>query len=48
MERTRIADVLRGIAEPSSREWESIMNNIIWLVGAVVVVLAVLSFFGLR
>jgi hypothetical protein len=25
-----------------------IMNNIIWLVGAVVIVLAILSFFGLR
>jgi len=24
------------------------MNNIIWLVGAVVIVLAILSFFGLR
>lgn len=24
------------------------MNNIIWIVGAVVIVLAVLSFFGLR
>jgi len=25
-----------------------IMNNIVWLVGAVVIVLAILSFFGLR
>ncbi|TPM37523.1 hypothetical protein FJ967_16000 [Mesorhizobium sp. B2-3-4] len=25
-----------------------IMNNIIWLVGAVVIVIAILSFFGLR
>jgi hypothetical protein len=24
------------------------MNNIIWLVGAIVIVLAILSFFGLR
>ena len=26
----------------------SVVNNIIWIIGAVVVVLAVLSFFGLR
>jgi len=24
------------------------MNNIVWLVGAVVIVIAILSFFGLR
>lgn len=29
--------------------WESLlMNNIIWLIGAIVVVLAILSFLGLR
>ena len=29
--------------------WRSgLMNNIIWLVGAVVIVIAILSFFGLR
>jgi len=27
---------------------ESVMYNIVWLVGAVVIVLAVLGFFGLR
>ncbi|MCG7391389.1 hypothetical protein MHY87_00520 [Microvirga sp. ACRRW] len=27
---------------------ETIMNNIIWLIGAIVVVLAILSFLGLR
>lgn len=27
---------------------EMIMNNIVWLVGAIVIVLAILSFFGLR
>jgi hypothetical protein len=27
---------------------EDIVNNIVWLVGAVVIVIAVLSFFGLR
>jgi hypothetical protein len=27
---------------------ESVMNNIIWLVGAVVIVLFVLGYFGLR
>jgi hypothetical protein len=26
----------------------SAMNNLIWLVGAVVIIIAVLSFFGLR
>jgi hypothetical protein len=29
-------------------EQESTMNNIIWIVGAVVIVIAVLSFLGLR
>ncbi len=27
---------------------EHVMNNIIWLVGAVVIVIAILSFLGLR
>jgi hypothetical protein len=27
---------------------ENTMNNLIWLVGAVVIILAILSFFGLR
>ena len=31
-----------------SRERENIMNNIVYLVGVVVIVLAVLAFFGLR
>lgn len=26
----------------------NIMNNIVWIVGAIVIVIAVLSFFGLR
>ena len=29
-------------------EREHFMNNVIWLVGAVVIVLAVLGYFGLR
>jgi len=29
-------------------EQESTMNNIIWIVGAVVIVIAILSFLGLR
>ncbi|RUV22399.1 hypothetical protein EOB77_26000 [Mesorhizobium sp. M7A.F.Ca.MR.228.00.0.0] len=33
-------------ASPGNRR--EIMNNIIWLVGAVVIVIAILSFFGLR
>jgi hypothetical protein len=28
--------------------WESRMNNIFWIIGVIVVVLAVLGFFGLR
>jgi hypothetical protein len=36
----------RGAGSPTDRR--EIMNNIIWLVGAVVIVLAILSFFGLR
>jgi len=31
-----------------TRNEEHIMNNIIWLVGAVVIVIAILSFLGLR
>ena len=27
---------------------ESVMNNLIWLVGAVVIIIAILGFFGLR
>ncbi len=30
------------------RHGSGFMNNIVWLVGAVVIVLAILSFFGLR
>jgi hypothetical protein len=30
------------------RQENNIMNNIIWLIGAIVVVLAILSFLGLR
>jgi hypothetical protein len=36
-----------GALKLSSSRKESPMNNIIWLVGAVVIVLAVLGFFGL-
>ena len=36
----------RGAAHLAT--WEKRMNNIIWLVGAVVIVLAILGFFGLR
>jgi hypothetical protein len=42
--------------EPSARSpvvertvgWRTPMNNIVWLVGAVVIVVAILSFLGLR
>lgn len=33
---------------PSAQTKEDIMNRIIWLVGAVVIVLFVLGYFGLR
>jgi len=39
---TRPASAVR----PQGKEW--IMNRIIWLVGAVVIVLFVLGYFGLR
>jgi hypothetical protein len=42
----RLAFSVRGAGSPANRR--EIMNNIIWLVGAVVIVLAILSFFGLR
>jgi hypothetical protein len=37
-----------GPTGPSHQELESSMNSIIYLIGLVVVVLAILSFFGLR
>jgi hypothetical protein len=45
-----------GVIKPPARvqaaggnsNWEAVMNGIIYLVGLVVVILAVLSFFGLR
>jgi hypothetical protein len=36
------------VSPPRVPPTESAMNNIIWIVGAVVVVIAILSFFGLR
>jgi len=36
-----------GIAS-TLRQENIVMNNIIWLIGAIVVVLAILSFLGLR
>lgn len=30
------------------RERENVMYNIVWLIGAIVIIIAVLSFFGLR
>ena len=38
----------RGFVTPSNRVTEFPMNGIIYLVGLVVVILAILSFFGLR
>jgi hypothetical protein len=39
---------LRGYFVPSSHPEDPSMNSIIYLVGAVVVIFAILSFFGLR
>jgi len=40
-------DAASGVAVPTDN-MEGDMNSIIWLVGAVVIVLVILSFFGLR
>jgi hypothetical protein len=32
----------------SAKEWEPKMNNIFWIIGVIVVILFVLSFFGFR
>ena len=37
-----------GQAGPLRKGWETRMNNIFWIIGVIVVVLVVLSFFGLR
>ena len=37
-----------GFARAHLDTWEQVMNNIIWLVGAIVIVLAILGFLGLR
>ena len=41
---------MTGGSEPSISVFQrdQIMKNVIWLVGAVVIILAVLGFFGLR
>lgn len=38
----------RGATRYQTTAMESAMNQIIWIVGAVVIVLAILGFFGLR
>ncbi len=45
--RERTPTLTVGIASMLRQE-NIIMNNIIWLIGAIVVVLAILSFLGLR
>ena len=42
-----IDDVL-GRARPRLKGWETGMHNIFWIIGVIVVVIAVLSFLGLR
>jgi hypothetical protein len=37
-----------GQARPRLKGWETRMNNIFWIIGVIVVVIAVLSFLGLR
>ena len=46
MSRRIIDDVsVKGI---TLQDWETGMNNIFWIIGVIVVIIAVLSFFGLR
>lgn len=42
------ADSCVTFYSPQTQRKGNIMNNIVWIVGAVVIVIAVLSFFGLR
>ena len=37
-----------GLARAESYHWEAQMNNIIYVIGLIVVVLAILGFLGLR
>jgi hypothetical protein len=37
-----------GRGRPLNGDWKIEMNNIIWLVGAVVIVVVILGFLGLR
>jgi hypothetical protein len=39
---------LRHYGAAQLETWERLMNNIIWLVGAIVIVLAILGFLGFR
>ena len=47
-ERCAAVGIERQLFCCSSRKRRAVMNSIIWLVGAVVIVLAIMSFFGLR
>jgi small-conductance mechanosensitive channel len=38
----------RALVGPQPSTVESFMNNIIYIVGAIVIIIAILSFFGLR
>jgi hypothetical protein len=44
----KVVDRRVGQAGPRLKGWETGMNNIFWTIGVIVVVIAVLSFFGLR
>jgi hypothetical protein len=44
----KVIDDRVGQARPLPKGWETRMNNIFWIIGVIVVVLVVLSFFGLR
>ena len=44
----RASTMCVGQAGPLRKGWETRMNNIFWIIGVIVVVIAVLSFFGLR
>jgi hypothetical protein len=44
----KVVDRRVGQAGPRRKEWERRMHNIFWIIGVIVVVIAVLSFLGLR
>ena len=47
--RTRIGNIAAPVGVPMAvKPWEEIVNGLIYLIGLIVVILFILSFFGLR